>query len=77
MRGELLYAGAAGWRCSDEGDCWVLDDDTNSDDKGGGLFEGLALPSWPELAKNAWPLVILWPVLFAFYNVELALGLEV
>ena len=36
------------------------------------------LPTTPvEALRAGWPLLALWPVLFLFYQVELALGLEV
>ena len=35
------------------------------------------LPPPQQLAGNAWPLAALWPLLYVFYQGELAIGLDV
>jgi hypothetical protein len=40
-------------------------------------FSPANLPPPSQLAANVWPLLALWPLLFAFYQAELALGLNV
>ena len=71
MSGDLVYAGADGWKCSEDGSCFILSEE---DEKGDKPF---ALPSAKELLDNSWPLAVMWPVLYVFYQGELALGLEV
>jgi len=75
-QGQLLYAGSSGWKCSDEGDCWLLEAEEGAESAEGALG-GFALPSGSELLNNVWPLLVMWPVLFLFYQGELALGLDV
>jgi len=78
MSGTLTYDSSAGWKCSEDGDCWVLaDDGAGTAGSSGGPFAGLTLPSGPELLDASIPLALMWPVLFAFYQGELALGLDV
>ena len=79
MSGDLIYAGAEGWKCSDDGTCslWVGDEAVSA---GTGGLGGLSLPSVPaprQLLNNCWPLFAMWPVLFAFHQGELAIGLDV
>ena len=40
-------------------------------------FSPSNLPPPDKLLLNVWPLLALWPLLFAFYQGELALGLNV
>lgn len=40
-------------------------------------FNPSNLPPPEQLARNAWPLLALWPLLYVFYQGELALGLNV
>jgi len=40
-------------------------------------FNPQNLPPPSQLLNNAWPLAALWPLLYAFYQGELALGLQV
>ena len=85
MEGQLLFAGDAGWKPNPEDDSmWVLDEKGDmvpaSDEAGSGsagIFSGMNLPSANEVFQNSWPLAVMWPVLFLFYQGELALGLEV
>jgi len=69
-QGQLLYAQGDGWRCSEDDECWLLE--AGPDQAG-----GLVLPSGAQLLSNCWPLLAMWPVLYAFYQGELALGMSV
>jgi hypothetical protein len=40
-------------------------------------FNPANLPPPQQLAGNAWPLAALWPLLYVFYQGELAIGLDV
>ena len=75
MQGELVFTGPSGWKPSEGGTVWVLDDGTV--DEAGGFWAGLQIPSAQDVLQNSWPLVLMWPVLFLFYQGELALGLDV
>ena len=78
MQGTLLFSQQDGWKCSDDGSCYVLDDTPRkAQGEGGGLFDGFELPSGKEVFENSWPLAVMWPVLFLFYQGELLLGLDV
>jgi len=72
MKGDLIYAGAEGWSCSEDGDCWFFDEGTED-----GQPAPFVLPSAEQALNNCWPLLAMWPVLYAFYQGELALGLDV
>jgi len=75
MSGELVFNGPAGWKPASDGLSWTLDDATEQEDQG--FFAGLYIPSGAEVLQNSWPLAVMWPVLFLFYQGELALGLDV
>jgi len=88
MAGQLMYAGSEGWQCSDEGDCYLYMYEAElAEEKDEGFFSKyqeqlttFSLPTLPppkQLLDNCWPLLAMWPVLYAFYQGELALGLEV
>lgn len=90
MAGELIFASQTGWRPAEDSSAWVLEDESRIVGGGGGLggagavsapdegfFSGLVIPSGQEVLQSAWPLAIMWPILFVFYQAEVALGLEV
>lgn len=76
MQGTLLFSTIDGWKCSDDGSCYVLDEGADQKEQAG-LFDGFELPSAKEVFENSWPLAVMWPVLFLFYQGELLLGLDV
>ena len=89
MSGEELFSrSAAGrWAASPDGDMWTLVDETSGAPTaaaggdgggGGGGGGGAILMAQAQAALGAaWPLLAMWPVLFAFYQGELALGMNV
>jgi len=81
-RGELMFAAPSGWEpATDDSDVWYFRGDSSQSvsdtEEPPALFAGLTLPSAEEAFKSAWPLAAMWPVLYVFYQGELALGLDV
>jgi len=87
LRGELIFASASSglWTepsSADPTEAWTFEGATfpTSD---GTLVQEIApqdtgLPTTPVAAlKAGWPLLAMWPVLYLFYQGELALGLDV
>ena len=77
-----MFAAPSGWEpATDDSDVWYFRGDSSQSvsdtEEPPALFAGLTLPSAEEAFKSAWPLAAMWPVLYVFYQGELALGLDV